>query len=41
MFKSSVVVVKSPFDWLKELPFYIYGFIYMLVRIAVNGTMTV
>jgi hypothetical protein len=28
-------------DWLKEGTFYIHGFVYMVVRIAVNVTMTV
>lgn len=28
-------------DWLSEGQFYVYGFVYMLVRIAVNVTMTV
>jgi len=28
-------------SWLKEGTFYIHGFVYMLVRIAVNVTMTV
>jgi Na+/melibiose symporter-like transporter len=28
-------------DWLKEGNFYIHGFVYMLVRIAVNVTMSV
>ena len=31
---------KSPLDWMKETIFYINGSIYMLVRIAVNVTMT-
>ena len=31
---------RSPLDWLKEMTFYIHGLIYMLVRIAVNVTMT-
>jgi hypothetical protein len=32
---------KSPSDWLKEGTFYVHGFVYMIVRIAVNVTMTV
>jgi len=32
---------KSATDWLKEGTFYVHGFVYMMVRIAVNVTMTV
>lgn len=28
-------------DWLKSGTFYVHGFVYMLVRVAVNVTMTV
>lgn len=28
-------------DWVKDLNFYIHGLVYMLVRIAINVTMTV
>jgi hypothetical protein len=32
---------KTAMDWLKEGTFYVHGFVYMVVRIAVNVTMTV
>ena len=32
---------KSPSEWLKEGTFYVHGMVYMVVRIAVNVTMTV
>jgi len=32
---------KSAGDWLKEGTFYVHGIVYMVVRIAVNVTMTV
>ena len=32
---------KSATDWLKEGSFYVHGIVYMVVRIAVNVTMTV
>ena len=28
-------------DWLKLETFYIYGFVYMMVRVAINVTMTI
>ena len=31
---------KQWYEWMKEAPFYIYGFVYMFVRIAINVTMT-
>ena len=33
--------VKQWYDWFKEGQFYVYGLVYMLVRIAVNVTMSV
>lgn len=32
---------KKWYDWLKSETFYIYGFVYMMVRVAINVTMTV
>jgi Na+/melibiose symporter-like transporter len=32
---------KTLMDWVKDLNFYIHGMVYMLVRIAINVTMTV
>lgn len=32
---------KKWYDWLKSETFYIYGFVYMMVRLAINVTMTV
>jgi len=32
---------KTATDWLKEGTFYVHGFVYMMVRIAVNVTMTI
>ena len=32
---------KTATDWLKDTNFYIHGLVYMVVRIAVNVTMTV
>ena len=32
---------KSAGDWMKSGSFYVHGFVYMMVRIAVNVTMTV
>ena len=32
---------KSPSEWLQEGTFYVHGMVYMVVRIAVNVTMTV
>lgn len=37
---KSVNTGKKWFDWLKQETFYIYGFVYMLVRVAINVTMT-
>lgn len=37
---KSVHTGKKWFDWLKVETFYIYGFVYMLVRVAINVTMT-
>ena len=28
-------------DWIKEGQFYVYGVVYMLVRIAINTTMSI
>jgi len=33
--------VKQWYEWFKEGQFYVYGMVYMLVRIAVNVTMSV
>jgi Na+/melibiose symporter-like transporter len=33
--------VKQWYEWFKEGQFYVYGVVYMLVRIAVNVTMSV
>jgi len=32
---------KTACDWMKSGSFYVHGFVYMMVRIAVNVTMTV
>jgi len=32
---------KTAWDWMKSGSFYVHGFVYMMVRIAVNVTMTV
>jgi len=32
---------KTAFDWLKSGTFYVHGMVYMLVRVAVNVTMTI
>jgi len=37
---KSVNTGKKWFDWLKVETFYIYGMVYMLVRVAINVTMT-
>jgi Na+/melibiose symporter-like transporter len=39
--ESKKKVNKNWKAWLKEATFYIHAFVYMLVRIAVNVTMTV
>lgn len=31
---------KSPGDWLKECQFYVFGFVYMFARIALNSNAT-
>ena len=33
--------IRAWYDWFKEGQFYVYGFVYMLVRIAVNVIMSV
>lgn len=33
--------IRQWYQWFKEGQFYVYGFVYMLVRIAVNVIMTV
>jgi hypothetical protein len=33
--------IKQWYEWFKEGQFYVYGMVYMLVRIAVNVTMSV
>lgn len=37
---KSVNTGKKWFEWLKVETFYIYGMVYMLVRVAINVTMT-
>lgn len=32
---------KKWYDWLKLETFYIYGFVYMMVRVSINVTMTI
>lgn len=32
---------KKWYDWLKLETFYIYGFVYMAVRVSINVTMTI
>jgi Na+/melibiose symporter-like transporter len=38
--KEGGAKVKTVGDWVRDLNFYIHGIVYMLVRIAVNVTMT-
>ena len=39
--KSMSMAVKQWYTWFKEGQFYVYGFVYTLVRMAVNVVMTV
>lgn len=39
--KSMSMAVKQWYVWFKEGQFYVYGFVYTLVRMAVNVVMTV